>query len=774
MKVLHVALEFTVKVGGLGSVTTGLIPALNRKGVETSIVTPYYDAYDRCYSQIQPVGSVKHIYKGKVHTSNVYCATMEVFGAAPVKHYLIRPLAQAFNNKVFAIDNPTQIYLNFPHSQSQNRREYFNGAVAALVRTRNANIPSFDIVHLHTWHATLSGVLIKEFSALHNYKQLLTDHTIDLRPAPHVFFTTHMLREADHGYIRTPEAIKDLCSSVGLPADFPNKFPQHKTFVSPEFFNLHALGLLYADHASIVSKSVVQEIFNGAAHGMLDVFAKLRAEDRFEGITNGICSVDWDPTLPSNLPEHTLKITDCVNSKQQCKNYLSSKYAVLNPTKPWFLFVGRFADEKGIDLLPAALSAIKAVAGNLIIMGIHIAKDRNYSASKIVDDLRLDPDVLVIDDAAEQKKIGKLVRASSQFTLVPSNNETCGIVPMEAQACGSIPIVSNIQGLPDTVKPLTVDFTSGTGFLFNYAAEATQTQQNFRNVILTAHQLYTQWQASHRLESLLQRLIIGAKQYDWDAYAAPAYVQAYRKTLSKPLMLTSNTEASNIAAASASSVALLTQFKHSQPKTNVVAAKPRIFQIGFNKCGSHSLHGFFEDNGITSIHYDGGHLASYMYSHNLDLPTHFKDHTAFFDLENIYHGACPAYIQFLFKELDQKYPGSKFILNTRSRENWIKSRCKHDDEVNTRAYIDVLCERYKLTKEQLIARWRQEWDTHHAAVQAYFKDRPGDLLVFNIETDGGDKLCQFFKQNMNLDLDPKHYQHLYSSAARGLLKINAS
>ena len=41
-----------------------------------------------------------------------------------------------------------------------------------------------------------------------------------------------------------------------------------------------------------------------------------------------------------------------------------------------------------------------------------------------------------------------------------------------------------------------------------------------------------------------------------------------------------------------------------------------IFQIGFNKCGTRSLYHFFKDNGIPSIHYDGGKIAKSMFQNN--------------------------------------------------------------------------------------------------------------------------------------------------------------
>ncbi len=65
-------------------------------------------------------------------------------------------------------------------------------------------------------------------------------------------------------------------------------------------------------------------------------------------------------------------------------------------------------------------------------------------------------------------------------------------------------------------------------------------------------------------------------------------------------------------------------------------------------------------------------------------------------------------------------------------------------------------EQYNCSEEALINRWKAEWDTHHANVKEYFKDRPQDLLIYNIDTDKPNKLVEFFSI---LDLKPEEYKH---------------
>ena len=93
--------------------------------------------------------------------------------------------------------------------------------------------------------------------------------------------------------------------------------------------------------------------------------------------------------------------------------------------------------------------------------------------------------------------------------------------------------------------------------------------------------------------------------------------------------------------------------------------KLRIFQIGFNKCGTRSLYTLFEKNGIESVHYDKGQIAGSIYRHHNNneplIDIRYKDVTFFADMENIYKSNKPLYAQRLYKKLDRQCKNSKFI-----------------------------------------------------------------------------------------------------------------
>ena len=117
---------------------------------------------------------------------------------------------------------------------------------------------------------------------------------------------------------------------------------------------------------------------------------------------------------------------------------------------------------------------------------------------------------------------------------------------------------------------------------------------------------------------------------------------------------------------------------------------PRIFLIGFNKCGTTSFHDYFKANGITSVHWRANTLAMALHRNQLagqPLLSGIEDWTAYTDMicipgtpwERSNSDGMPLIEGCrLFRELHQAYPEALFILNTRDPMQWVRSRLKHD------------------------------------------------------------------------------------------------
>jgi len=170
----------------------------------------------------------------------------------------------------------------------------------------------------------------------------------------------------------------------------------------------------------------------------------------------------------------------------------------------------------------------------------------------------------------------------------------------------------------------------------------------------------------------------------------------------------------------------------------------KIFQIGFNKCGTVSIYNFFESNGLKPIHWDMGMLATTIKrNHELKYPllSGYEDYDCFTDMEEVQSNTFIHLTH--YKELDKQYPNSKFILNIRPIDKWINSRIHHPNYLNIHKKITGLDE------EGVIEHWRNQWNEHITSVQEYFKDRPKDLLVFDIENESH-KLVEFFSEYIEI------------------------
>ncbi len=170
------------------------------------------------------------------------------------------------------------------------------------------------------------------------------------------------------------------------------------------------------------------------------------------------------------------------------------------------------------------------------------------------------------------------------------------------------------------------------------------------------------------------------------------------------------------------------------------------FVIGHRRCGTTSINAFFNRNGIAGIHYDRGRLGHTMRMNLLQgaPPLTGYDHIyrAFANMEYCYgEGYFEGYRH--YRELMEAYEDSKFILNTRDRENWIRSNVIHarrhcSNTENAEFYRNE----FGTTEWDGISDiWRQRWDEHHEKV---IEDIPADrLLVFDIENDDPKMLCDF-------------------------------
>lgn len=180
------------------------------------------------------------------------------------------------------------------------------------------------------------------------------------------------------------------------------------------------------------------------------------------------------------------------------------------------------------------------------------------------------------------------------------------------------------------------------------------------------------------------------------------------------------------------------------------ATLPRVFVIGFNKCGTTSLHALFRQAGHSCVHFsiksretEGINIAEVIFANRAasqPLLAGLERFRVFSDMEqNKANLRLEAFK--LFRELDEEYPDSRFILNLREKQGWLRSRL---NQGGGRYVSRQLRSRRLDTPEELLTIWSREWDEHLAAVREYFSGRPGQLIEFDIENDDPQVLVDAF------------------------------
>src|SRR5438552_620942 len=167
--------------------------------------------------------------------------------------------------------------------------------------------------------------------------------------------------------------------------------------------------------------------------------------------------------------------------------------------------------------------------------------------------------------------------------------------------------------------------------------------------------------------------------------------------------------------------------------------KAKIFGIGLSKTGTTSLAnalqilGYKTKDNMGVVKYATGDLSS------VDL--HVVDAN-----DALTDTPIPSF----YRELDTKYPGSKFILTVRDSEGWLKS-CKKQftqrfAQVQTDAHKRLFIDLYG-TDVFDDERFASGYARFADGVAEYFKDRPHDLLIIDVAAgEGWEKLCPFLEQ----------------------------
>jgi starch synthase len=421
MRVLFVTSEFAglAKVGGLGEVSAYLPHALRQAGVDARVVMP---AYPDVIARLQTLGHPIHWAGALPARAGIpRCRIGESFAPGGTPLYLVAS-PELYDRPGTPYSRPDGG--DWPDNHLRFAR--LSLAAAELAQGRGGPKWTPDIVHANDWPGGLAAAYLAWDGAA--IPTMMTIHNI---------------------------AYQGLCAAdqrgvLGIPDDaFGIEGVEFHGAIS-----FLKAGIFYSDHVTTVSPNYAMEItteeFGAGLHGLVRARS---AQGQLSGIANGIDD-SWDPAVNPNLPRH-FDATD-FDGKRALASDVREVLCIEPSEGPLFGVVSRLVHQKGLDLVAANAAHIVEAGGQIALLGMG-DPDVEHMLSRMSRRNRGHIGILIGFNAAMEHRI----LGGSDFCLMPSRFEPCGLTQMHAQRYGALPIAHATGGLADTIED------GRTGFLFS-------------------------------------------------------------------------------------------------------------------------------------------------------------------------------------------------------------------------------------------------------------------------------------------------------------------
>jgi starch synthase len=480
MKIVHAASELYpyMKTGGLADAVGALTGTFADLGHEVSVFLPGY----RGALAHPDAEQAQRRFRLKIEMGDQYL-TGDVLSFSPKKNLTVFLVCR---EEFFDRKNP---YGNGERDYEDNgdRFTFFCKAVVETMRLADLGA---DIVHAHDWQAGLLPLLLRE-----------TERRFGVTLAMKTIFTIHNI------------AYQGL-----FPASF---FP--RTNLPEELFGMDGLeyygqvnflkgGILFADRVTTVSPRYAKEIQTPEFGCGLEGVIQTRVDD-LSGLINGVDTAIWNPGKDALIPAVYSAMN--LGGKRTCRDELMRQAGFASGfTGPVFGMICRLAEQKGVDLVLGNADFFRQNDCRLVVLG---AGDKRMERDLRALAMELPGKVFMC--AKLDEAMSHLIEAGSDFFVMPSLFEPCGLNQMYSQVYGTVPIVSRVGGLADTVSDADELPSSGTGLMCEPNAVS------LRDALDRALRLFA---STPRYAAVQQRGM--ARDFSWKT-AAGAYEALYRNSM---------------------------------------------------------------------------------------------------------------------------------------------------------------------------------------------------------------------------------------------------
>lgn len=472
MEILHISAECypVAKAGGLGDVVGALPKYLNHAGLETAVIIPKY--------RLKWMAEHRFIedYRGTIRLHDRYLPFVierEIDDALGFPFYVANIPDLFDRDGIYAAPNGDG------YGDEVSRWQGFQQAVLQWI---NQFWEKPKVIHCHDHHTGLIPFMMKyspEFANLKDTPSIFTIHNGEYTGA-FSWQSLHLLPYFD--------------ANASTLLDWAN--------------TIHpiASAIRCAWRVTTVSNGYLQELKSGGSH--LEWLLNNEWE-KSSGIINGIDADVWnpktDPQIAYRLEEDVTQFK-AENKKNICQRFR------LDPDLPLVTFIGRLVSEKGADLLPnlfkTALDHGAQMAFMVLGTGMPSLKDQ-FLAMRNQYPYRFDTSIAYNETLAHQ------LYAGSDFLIMPSRVEPCGLNQLYSMRYGTIPIVRSVGGLRDTVRDWSESDPRGIRFDHFSLNDAL-------NALHRAHILY---QDKGLLQAFRKRIM--DLNFSWEK-SAQTYIQLYK------------------------------------------------------------------------------------------------------------------------------------------------------------------------------------------------------------------------------------------------------
>lgn len=413
------------KSGGLADVVGALSTALHDLQSEVHVLLPCYGSVDTSDFMDSKITFTLDLL-GKKETVTF----MEKDLDGVTYHFLCHPM---FNARM-GIYGDTSFT---PYMDNLERYSLLNKAVLPFCKALDLKP---DVIHSHDWTCGFVPYLIKQDKSgfFAGTKSVMTIHNL-----------------AFQGEYSRLELL-----GTGIE-------PEERMFHGPlpiKRTNMLKTGLEFADAITTVSPTYAQEI-QSEEYGCNLEQLLTRRNDVLTGIINGIDYQEWNPATDKFIETHFS--ADDLSGKDATKAAIQEEFGLpVDASIPLFSMISRIADQKGfVELLEGSPCALEKMVRDLPMQMIIIGTGEQSLENKLIElgekYTNLSVNILFSNRAAHR------VEAGSDFFLMPSKYEPCGLNQLYSLRYGTIPVARKTGGLADSIIDLDEHPKTGTGILFS-------------------------------------------------------------------------------------------------------------------------------------------------------------------------------------------------------------------------------------------------------------------------------------------------------------------